>query len=91
MFFRKTKKISVAYHAANAIIRSSREGEENHSKYTDDWGDILCVCFVFSSVVYLLNRVVKARHFYDMSVINDQNRYVKDKYGNDRFDCDLNY
>ena len=25
-------------------------------------------------------RVVKARHFYDMSVVREQNRYIKDKY-----------
>ena len=28
----------------------------------------------------ILFRVVKARHFYDMSVVKDQNKYIKDKY-----------
>ncbi len=36
--------------------------------------------FNYSSSLNLLFRVVKARHFYDMSVVKDQNKYIKDKY-----------
>jgi len=33
-----------------------------------------------SHYLYSLYSVVKARHWYDMNVIKDQNRHVKDKY-----------
>ena len=34
----------------------------------------------YFSILFTWVRVVKARHFYDMNVVKEQNSYIKDKY-----------
>lgn len=65
--------------ASNTSFRVSGSREAYFENNFDDWWNLLFVRIrdLFSADFL---RVVKARHFYDMSVVREQNRYIKDKY-----------
>ena len=66
-------------HVPYAIIWIPHADTEDIEDHGNDWRDVLYVRYEYETTD-VHSRVVKARHWYDLSVIKDQNRHVKDKY-----------